>query len=152
MGWSPLIHTRFHVPRATLDTTSLTHLSYTGLSPSMAYFPTYFQQTCQSILQSKPQKYYYLWFRLLLFRSPLLQESITFFLFLQVLRCFSSLRSPLTHYFTHVWITRLLLWLSFLIRISMARWIFAPPHCFSQLITSFFGSWCLGIHLMLFVA
>ena len=34
-GWSPLIHTRFHVPRATLDTTSLTSLSYTGLSPSM---------------------------------------------------------------------------------------------------------------------
>ena len=24
MGWSPLIHTRFHVPRTTLDTTSLT--------------------------------------------------------------------------------------------------------------------------------
>ena len=34
-GWSPLIHTRFHVPRATLDTTSLTYLSYTGLSPSV---------------------------------------------------------------------------------------------------------------------
>ena len=34
-GWSPLIHTRFHVPRATLDTAMLTYLSYTGLSPSM---------------------------------------------------------------------------------------------------------------------
>ena len=34
-GWSPLVHTRFHVPRATLDTAMLTHLSYTGLSPSM---------------------------------------------------------------------------------------------------------------------
>ena len=29
-----------------------------------------------------------------------------FFLFLQVLRCFSSLRSLPIHYFTHVWITR----------------------------------------------
>ena len=26
MGWSPLIHTRFHVPRTTLDTTSLISL------------------------------------------------------------------------------------------------------------------------------
>ena len=30
--------------------------------------------------------------------------------------------------------------------------IFASTHSFSQLVTSFFGSWCLGIHLMLFVA
>ena len=29
-----------------------------------------------------------------------------FFIFLQVLRCFSSLRSPPIHYFTYVWITR----------------------------------------------
>ena len=42
MGWSPLIHTRFHVPRITLDSTALTHLSLTGLSPSMVCFPTQF--------------------------------------------------------------------------------------------------------------
>ena len=35
MGWSPLLHTRFHVPRTIPDTIMLTHLSYTGLSPSM---------------------------------------------------------------------------------------------------------------------
>ena len=40
----------------------------------------------------------------------------------------------------------------FPIQISADRWIFAPPRSFSQLITSFFGSWCLGIHPMLFVA
>ena len=34
-GWSPLIHTRFHVSRTTLDTTSQTQLSYTRLSLSM---------------------------------------------------------------------------------------------------------------------
>ena len=34
-GWSPLIHTRFHVSCTTLDTTMLTHLSYTRLSLSM---------------------------------------------------------------------------------------------------------------------
>ena len=37
-GWSPLIHTRLHVPRATLDTASSTRFSYTGLSPSMVCF------------------------------------------------------------------------------------------------------------------
>ena len=38
-GWSPLIHTRFHVSRTTLDTTLSTSLSYTRLSLSMVYFP-----------------------------------------------------------------------------------------------------------------
>ena len=38
MGWSPLVHTRFHVSRTTLDTTSSTYLSYTRLSLSMVYF------------------------------------------------------------------------------------------------------------------
>ena len=43
-------------------------------------------------------------------------------------------------------------YVSFLIRTSMALWIFAPPHSFSQLITSFFGSQCQGILLMLLFA
>ena len=34
------------------------------------------------------------WFGLFPVRSPLLGESLTYFLFLQVLRCFSSLRKP----------------------------------------------------------
>ena len=42
MGWSPHIHTRFHVPRITLDTISSIYLSYTGLSPSMVCFPKHF--------------------------------------------------------------------------------------------------------------
>ena len=42
MGWSPHIHTRFHVPRITLDTTSSIDLSFTGLSPSMVCFPKHF--------------------------------------------------------------------------------------------------------------
>ena len=37
-GWSPLIHTRFHVSCTTLDTTLSTFLSYTRLSLSMVYF------------------------------------------------------------------------------------------------------------------
>ena len=42
MGWSPHIHTRFHVSRTTLDTVMSTFLSHTGLSPSMVSFPTLF--------------------------------------------------------------------------------------------------------------
>ena len=42
MGWSPHIHTRFHVPRITLDTIMLAYLSYTGLSPSMVCFSKHF--------------------------------------------------------------------------------------------------------------
>ena len=37
----------------------------------------------------------------------------------------------------------------FHIRISADRSSFAAPRSFSQLVTSFFGSWCQGIHLML---
>ena len=37
-GWSPRVHTRFHVSCTTLDTALLTHLSYTRLSLSMVYF------------------------------------------------------------------------------------------------------------------
>ena len=37
----------------------------------------------------------------------------------------------------------------FHIRISADRSLFAAPRSFSQLVTSFFGSWCQGIHLML---
>ncbi len=75
-----------------------------------------------------------------------------YFLFLWVLRCFSSPRSLPIHYFTHVWIYSLFYCMSSLIRTPTARWIFAPPRGFSQLITSFFGSWYLGILPTLFVA
>ena len=41
-GWSPLIHTGFHVSCTTLDTTSLTFLSYTRLSLSLVRFSNLF--------------------------------------------------------------------------------------------------------------
>ena len=40
----------------------------------------------------------------------------------------------------------------FHIRISADRSLFAAPRSFSQLITSFIGSWCQGIRLMLLFA
>ena len=71
---------------------------------------------------------------------------IVYFLFLEVLRCFSSLRSP----HTFVW------WLSFRqpgcpIRKSMDQSLFAATHGLSQLITSFIASVSLGIRHTLFL-
>ena len=107
MGWSPLLHTRFHVPRITLDPTMLFPLSYTGLSPSMVCFSkTFLLDSWVTYVVRHPR-----WIT-----SPGLGSSCfarhyfrnrVFFLFLQVLRCFSSLRSLLIRYFTYVWITRL---------------------------------------------
>ena len=42
MGWSPLIHARFHVSYITLDPTLSSTFSYTGLSPSSVCFPKQF--------------------------------------------------------------------------------------------------------------
>ena len=98
-----------------------------------------------------PQKYYYLWFGLFRFRSPLLSESFVYFLFLRVLRCFSSPGSPHIP-MDSVYDNAILLALSSLIRISTDQRIFAPNRSFSQLVTSFFGAMYQGILPTLFVA
>ena len=43
-------------------------------------------------------------------------------------------------------------WWGFPIRIPADQGLFAAPRSLSQLVTSFFGSWCQGIRLMLFIA
>ena len=48
--------------------------------------------------------------------------------------------------------TRHLPQVGFPIRTSTDRWLFAPPRSFSQLVASFIGFWCQGIHPMLLVA
>ena len=119
MGWSPLFHTRFPVSRTTPDTTMSLYLSLTRLSLSLVCFPKQFCQilrinyvvhnpsriTSQGLGSSSFARHY--------------SRNRVFFLFLQVLRCFSSLRSLLTHYFTHVQISQLLPNQSSLIRISV---------------------------------
>ena len=64
-----------------------------------------------------------------------------FFLFLWVLRCFSSPRSHPIHYFTHVWINQLFSWLEFphsdihgLLNICFSPWLFAAYHVFLRLL------------------
>ena len=79
-------------------------------------------------------------------RSPLLGESLTYFLFLRVLRCFSSPRSP----HDTVMMTALRR-PGCPIRKSAGQGSFAPNRGLSQLITSFIASVSLGIrHTPLF--
>ena len=73
------------------------------------------------------------------------------FLFLRVLRCFSSPGSPRIP-MDSVCDNTILLVLSSLIRISTDQRIFAPNRSFSQLVTSFFGAMYQGILRKPFVA
>ena len=74
-----------------------------------------------------------------------------YFLFLRVLRCFSSPGSPRTAMCSPYGNATLLV-LSSLIRISADLKMFAPPRSFSQLTTSFFGAIYQGILREPFVA
>ena len=80
-------------------------------------------------------------FGLLPFRSPLLGESLVCFLFLQVLRCFSSPRSP--PFLKNGWYDRLIPGCP--IRKSADRFVFANTRSLSQLIASFIAFRSLGI-------
>ena len=71
---------------------------------------------------------------------------VFYFLFLRVIRCFSSPGSlHYTMYSCNDTIT--LLMVSSLIRISTDHGLFATPRSFSQLVTSFFGAMYQGILL-----
>ena len=52
----------------------------------------------------------------------------------------------------HVHVPKCLASVGFPIRISAVQWLFAPLRSFSQLIASFIGFWCQGIHPMLLIA
>ena len=74
-GWSPHIQTGFHVSRPThLSSKYAFHLR--GYHPLWLFFPEHSSKYIKT-------------FGLIRFRSPLLTESLRF-LFLRVLRCFSS--------------------------------------------------------------
>ena len=97
--WSPLVHTEFLVLSATLDTAMFVVFSCTGLSPSLVSLPSELLLKLQNQFRSpKPHHTEVQWFRLFLVRSPLLKESFAYFLFLRVLRCFSSPRLPSIYY------------------------------------------------------
>ena len=72
-GWSPLFHTRFLVSRTTLDSTNL---NFPFIYWTFTFYGMLFQNISIRIIDniswSEPHVYYYSWFRLFLFRSPLL--------------------------------------------------------------------------------
>ena len=149
--WSSLIPTGFLVSRRTLDTPSLWTISPTGLLPSFAYLSRYIRLsffvdygvlyptsiTTHGLGSSDFARHYF--------------RNRSYFLFLRVIRCFSSPGSlHYTMYSCNDTIT--LLMVSFLIRISTDLGLFATPRSFSQLVTSFFGAMYQGILRSLFVA
>ena len=111
-------------------------LWYSGYPPSEIDFvykavtlfrPTF--QLCSTIdplnyAGPKPPRNKFLGFRLFRFRSPLLTKSLIYFL------------------------TDALPSVGFPIRKSADRGLFAAPRSLSQLVTSFIGAWCQGIHPM----
>ena len=72
-------------------------------------------------------------------------QSLGWFPFLQVLRCFSSPRSLCKPMYSVYNDHR---WPGSPIQISTDQSLFTTPRSFSQCITSFFASDCLGIHQM----
>ena len=72
-------------------------------------------------------------------RSPLLRKSLFYFLFLRVLRCFSSPGSLTYTMYSCTYIIPLRM-MSSLIRRSAGHSSFAAHRSFSQLVTSFFGA------------
>ena len=96
--WSGQIHAEFHVHRITWDTSRRCPTSLTRLSRSLADFSKSLSSsfTCH-IKVPQPREDKSSRFSLFRFRSPLLTESLRF-LFLGLLRCFTSPRFALPDY------------------------------------------------------
>ena len=108
--------------------------------PILYNFPDIFAYRLYSLMNTpKPQQNFFHWFGLVQFRSPLLPQSFIYFLFLRLLRCFSSAGSP--HYTMNSCNDNTVLTvLCCHIRKSTGRRLCASHRSLSQLITSFIGA------------
>ena len=142
-GWARRIQTGFLVSRPTQDTTTLDFVSLTGLSPSMARLSCRFcSQAPYDTVVLLPRRCVATAPVWALPRSLATTRGITCcFLFLQVLRCFSSLRYP-----PHKVRIHRSAGVGCPIRRFRGQRSFAPHPDFSQLITSFIASVSQGIH------
>ena len=94
-GWSPFLPTKFLVFSSTLDPISLTSFSLTGLSPSSVWLPNHVQLTpFVDFMVLNPKDISISGLGSSSFARHYLRNRFLF-LFLSVLRCFSSRRSPL---------------------------------------------------------
>ena len=156
-GWSPLLPAEFLVLRGTQVPPDLrVCISCTGLSPSAARLSCLFHYASPSVLPAVLQP------RALPQDNPGLGSCAfarhylrnrCYFLFLWVLRCFSSPRS-----LRNIVPVPESLPAGFPIRTSAGQWVFAPHRGFSQLITSFIASEshrhppCALVHFLYFFA
>ena len=93
-GWSPRLPTRFLVSRGTLDPARWLEISSTGLSPSSVGFPkTIRLSLVNANCSPQPRKTTSLGLAYSHFARRYFENRF-FFLFLTLLRCFSSRRSP----------------------------------------------------------
>ena len=151
LGWSPFLPSGFLVSRRTPDSASLAQYFVYRI---VTFFDLPFQviRLYITILLSRslPQYHYNIGLGFSDFARHYSRNHFCF-LFLRVLRCFSSPGSPYIPIYS-VYNNMILLMLSSLIRISTDPKIFAPPRSFSQLVTSFFGAMYQGILRKPFVA
>lgn len=113
--------------------------AYETFTLSCLAFQLYSTTNISAFWSPLPQKNEFFWFGLLRFRSPLLTQSLIYFLFLRLMRCFSSPGSP--HIAIYSLYDNILLHiLCSHIRTSTDQRSFATPRSFSQLVTSFFGA------------
>ena len=136
--------------RCTLDPTIvISDFAYGAFTLSGWLSQNHSAKLVRSFLQSEPRNA----------RIPVWALSISLAATLEIDVSFSSSgyldvsvhRVPSVTLWIHVTVIRLLV-PGFPIRISMDQGLLTAPHGFSQLTTSFFGSWCQGIHPALLLA
>ena len=137
--WSPQIHAKFRLFRATQDTANYFSISFTGLSPSMAKLSGLFYYKAVAVMQSYNPTVLIQWFGLFPFRSPLLREShsISFPLGTEMFH-FPRLASFRIMGHDSHWVSPF--------RNSRIKGHLPPPRSLSRAITSFVASDCQGIH------
>ena len=146
-GWCRQIQTGFLRSRPTQGSRPDKMLARTGLSPCAAGLPMPFRFASLSVMRAlqprTPRKAPGLG------SAPFARRYLGYhccFLFLRVLRCFSSPRSP--PQFVGIICLHMM---GCPIRKSADRWPFAPPRGLSQLVTSFFAVKSQGIPCAPFV-
>ena len=151
--WSGLLPTGFHVPCRTLDSVRPScHFAYETFTLFGMLSQNISAMTQSNLLQSATPNV----FLLSVWALPIsldttfgIDFSFSSWSYLDV-----SVHSVylLTYYIFICGYYKFYFVVGYPIQTSMGHWIFAPYHSFSQLITSFFGSWCLGIHPTLLLA
>ena len=138
-GWAPRLPTGLHVSDGTLDTVSSLKFSTTGLSPSVVGISITVRLTIKiPCTVHNPTGIATCGLAYFPFARRYL-ENRCFFLFLRLLRCFSSAGFPPYGYvFTIRYMS--IAHVGCPIRKSAGRWLFAPHRSLSQLVTSFIGS------------